>query len=779
MANKYIPLINDIGGNVGISATTAQVAKLQVGGNIYPDLSVTYSLGAPSKTWLYAYIANMYGTASWASSSISASYALSASWTPSTPSSATVSASWASQSLSSSWSPSTFGNYAISASWASSSLSSSWTLPSSSIGVWITNQTSTASNVGGQSTLITGNPSAKGLVIQGSSINIDTTVYTDFIPITDVTSISSSWYSADKEVSYSNGNQTTTWTDFGSGSRTLTKAGAGAGPIYRTNALNGKSVFEFSASMNMSASISHTDTFFKQNYQSAFILFQETSLSTNWWEKSLMACDIGGGNNNKWIWGVDNNGSVVWECHNFTTNLDNQFNSSNGVVSAGTWTLLEFTKSGSIINVYKNGTNVISNQNATNYPPSIAAPFNVGFGEGTTSNTFTGQIAEILFYSGSLSANDRQKVEGYLLWKYGLSSSLPVSHPYTASAPSSSYIVNQFTSQTSNFLEFSSSIVSGSIVGLSYVSASGQFVGTSSYALSASWSPSTLTVSASWASQSLSASWAPGGASSSLSSSYALTASYAANSSGGTQISCSWASSSISASYALTASFALNGGGTSILGNTASFISAQAYHTVLQTIQNAAWTSISFSSTVWDDANFHGNTTYDSRMTVPYTGKYLVSANIGVTANATGQRGLSFAINGSGHYGYSDITSNTGVAVPGLITTTLLDLTSGSYVESQIYQDSGGPLTLLADTGGNAGVCRFSIAYLGILGTASYALQSLTASYALNGGTGGGSSVSSSWASSSISSSYALTASYAANSSGGGGTDVLQVQVFS
>jgi len=74
MANKYIPLINDIGGNVGISATTAQVAKLQVGGNIYPDLNVTYSLGSPSKTWLYAYITNVYGTSSWASSGMGGGY---------------------------------------------------------------------------------------------------------------------------------------------------------------------------------------------------------------------------------------------------------------------------------------------------------------------------------------------------------------------------------------------------------------------------------------------------------------------------------------------------------------------------------------------------------------------------------------------------------------------------------------------------------------------------------------------------------------------------------
>ena len=44
-----------------------------------------------------------------------------------------------------------------------------------------------------------------------------------------------------------------------------------------------------------------------------------------------------------------------------------------------------------------------------------------------------------------------------------------------------------------------------------------------------------------------------------------------------------------------------------------------------------------------------------------------------------------------------------------------------------------------------------------LYGTASY---SVTASYAMNGGSGGGSSVSSSWASQSLSASYALSASW-------------------
>ena len=45
-------------------------------------------------------------------------------------------------------------------------------------------------------------------------------------------------------------------------------------------------------------------------------------------------------------------------------------------------------------------------------------------------------MVEMQMYNFPLLGADRQKVEGYLAWKYGLASSLPVSHPYRNSPPS-------------------------------------------------------------------------------------------------------------------------------------------------------------------------------------------------------------------------------------------------------------------------------------------------------------------------------------------------------
>lgn len=48
---------------------------------------------------------------------------------------------------------------------------------------------------------------------------------------------------------------------------------------------------------------------------------------------------------------------------------------------------------------------------------------------------FDGYVAEIVICSSFLSASDRQLVEGYLAWKWGLQANLPGGHPYASAAP--------------------------------------------------------------------------------------------------------------------------------------------------------------------------------------------------------------------------------------------------------------------------------------------------------------------------------------------------------
>jgi hypothetical protein len=54
---------------------------------------------------------------------------------------------------------------------------------------------------------------------------------------------------------------------------------------------------------------------------------------------------------------------------------------------------------------------------------------------GTFQYGFTGYIHEVVFYRSSLSTSQRQSVEGYLAWKWGLQANLPATHPFKKFPP--------------------------------------------------------------------------------------------------------------------------------------------------------------------------------------------------------------------------------------------------------------------------------------------------------------------------------------------------------
>lgn len=49
--------------------------------------------------------------------------------------------------------------------------------------------------------------------------------------------------------------------------------------------------------------------------------------------------------------------------------------------------------------------------------------------------TFTGKIAEVVFLASEISTENRQKLEGYFAWKWGLEANLPANHPYKLIPP--------------------------------------------------------------------------------------------------------------------------------------------------------------------------------------------------------------------------------------------------------------------------------------------------------------------------------------------------------
>jgi len=123
-------------------------------------------------------------------------------------------------------------------------------------------------------------------------------------------------------------------------------------------------------------------------------------------------------------------------------------------------------------------------------------------------------------------------------------------------------------------------------------------------------------------------------------------------------------------------------------------IGARVYRTTNQSIPHNTNTALQFDAETYDTANFHDNVTNNTRLTIPYAGKYSISASIDFVQNTTGTRHVFFLINGT-----TFIAGNTGPATTLPNTTVALEakysFSAGDYVECLVYQNSGGALNVL------------------------------------------------------------------------------------
>ena len=59
----------------------------------------------------------------------------------------------------------------------------------------------------------------------------------------------------------------------------------------------------------------------------------------------------------------------------------------------------------------------------------------IGVSNNTSDSPFYGFISEIIVYNTALTLSQRQQVEGYLAWKWGVQSSMPSTHPFKKFKP--------------------------------------------------------------------------------------------------------------------------------------------------------------------------------------------------------------------------------------------------------------------------------------------------------------------------------------------------------
>lgn len=131
---------------------------------------------------------------------------------------------------------------------------------------------------------------------------------------------------------------------------------------------------------------------------------------------------------------------------------------------------------------------------------------------------------------------------------------------------------------------------------------------------------------------------------------------------------------------------------------------ARVTHNAAQSITNNTVTALAFNSEILDQesntaSTIHDTVTNNSRLTCKTAGVYLIVTNVEFAANATGQRQVFIRLNGTG----AGTTTNIGSVVQDgtagsvqtqLIVSSIFSLAVNDYVESVVWQTSGGALNV-------------------------------------------------------------------------------------
>jgi hypothetical protein len=113
----------------------------------------------------------------------------------------------------------------------------------------------------------------------------------------------------------------------------------------------------------------------------------------------------------------------------------------------------------------------------------------------------------------------------------------------------------------------------------------------------------------------------------------------------------------------------------------------------LGSLTNATWIQQTYDTETYDVGSLHSTSSNTSRITVRRTGRYLLSAISSFAANNTGQRFCAWRLNGGTYMPPSSINATTTYNTR-MSMSLILNLVAGDYVETQCFQNSGGPLTL-------------------------------------------------------------------------------------
>lgn len=258
------------------------------------------------------------------------------------------------------------------------------------------------------------------------SVSTNTVAFTQLLSASNIGGLSF-WLDASQLSNVTNGQGLSTWNDLSTNGFSGTAVGS---PTYLTNQINGLPIVRFNGSsqyvtfgnvLNMGTSPLNMFAMYKFNSTAAGnAVFGKTRAAAAASRYALVR-------DTSLDYFIVNTESPV-------ANLSYPNTSTAIQLGEGLWDR-------TTAYIYRNGTLCNSQALSSSANLSSTDPLVVGAypnSSGTLSPPaiwMNGDIAELLIYTSTLSTYQRQQVEGYLSWKWGQQSNLPLLHPFRNAAP--------------------------------------------------------------------------------------------------------------------------------------------------------------------------------------------------------------------------------------------------------------------------------------------------------------------------------------------------------
>lgn len=225
-----------------------------------------------------------------------------------------------------------------------------------------------------------------------------------------------------------NGSTVSQWSDKSGNARHATQATVANQPTYSATEFNGNGRIRFDGT-NDSLSIASTALFSSGNADlSMFFVYNSIAPSSF----GTIFANYSAGNlqllySNTIAAGY----AMPWGLYN-----NSEINLANGDYVQNKKSIIGIIRNSGVFTGYTDGTPELSVSNSASVYTGSETESQWFIGS-NTANVESGNIelTEIICVNSSLSIGDRQRLEGYLAWKWALEANLPIGHPYKNSPP--------------------------------------------------------------------------------------------------------------------------------------------------------------------------------------------------------------------------------------------------------------------------------------------------------------------------------------------------------